>query len=55
MNQVALSHLEPIACGKRYYCIYFIAGYNFFVNRPSCYVIHQQQFQWEAYVVPRVG
>jgi len=35
--------------------IYLIASYNFFVNRPSCYAINQQQLQWAEYVVPRVA
>ena len=35
--------------------IYVIASDDFFVNRPSCYVIHQQELQWAEYVVPRVA
>jgi len=45
-----------IVCGKRSDCmwktvhrvngaIYLIASYDIFVNRPSCYVINQQQLQ----------
>ena len=30
---------------------YLIASYDFFVNRPSCCIINQQQLQWAAYVV----
>jgi len=31
--------------------IYLIASYNYFVNRPLCYEINQQQLQWTAQVV----
>jgi len=33
MNLVVLSRLEQILCG-----IYLIVSYNFFVNRPLCYI-----------------
>jgi len=34
--------------------IYSVASYDFFVARPSCYIINQQ-LQWAAYVVLKVG
>jgi len=49
-------YVVKIVCGKRSDCmwktvhrvngaIYLIASYDIFVNRPSCYVINQQQLQ----------
>ena len=48
MNLVVISHLEPVLCGKQC-CIYSIASYNFFVNRPLCFVINQQQWVHKVY------
>jgi len=31
--------------------IYLIASYDFFVDRPSCYIINQQQLKWTRYMV----
>jgi len=47
-----LSHLKPIYVVNG--VIYLTASYNFFVNRPLCYVINQQPLQWAVYVVPRI-